>query len=1022
MPAENGDPSGQADQERAPINTQAAAPWPHRHSKARARRTGLGLLLALAVLLTAAWAIPPLLDWGRFRNAIAAFAGAELGRPVVIGGDVALRLFPEAVLTASDITVPDTGDGMSARIASLRLEVAIGPLLAGRLVMRDLVLGSPVLTLPWPLPGSIVDPARPNLPHAFAAHVENGTVQAGHAVVTGITAAIHGGNQPSEAQEAGPVATFGAEGFAAFDGQRWRFTTALGAPDADGVSPVDLAVQGQGPAHDTGGAIQGTLVDGVLQGRLRAAGSDLSLLIPASALAWRAEAPFTASGERVESGAMTLSLGGAPATAGLSLQLSAPTRLDGHLHAASLDLDGWSRLLTGRFASFTPPAIPMRLDIGADSARLLGGTLGPVSGALLFDGAHAAVEGVAAQLPGGAKLHFSGGIGRFSDASLAVQGPATLDAPDLHATLAWLRGLAPHLIDAVPAEVLHTARLAGEARLAPGRMAVSHMSGQLDDSHVSGGFELAFGQHPHVSVDAAFDHLVIDNWLHGLSMQPGIALQSAAKQFAGVETDLHLRAATADWGGEKLASLALDATTGAAGLSVAHAAASLPDMTLSLSGTLAADGRVVSARAHAAAPDAARLLARLPPAWRLAPGLWHGPAQLSANADGPPNALGLQLRAELADLVVEADQTRDTLAGTADTTFTGRHPGVPFLLESLGLPGAEPWIGAGSLAILAHLHSAPGLITLTDLTLDAADLFAHAHGTLRGGAAPLLTLDIVADQLRLPGWADLTPVDGRTPAWAPQDVLGGLESKIHFTAGSVMVGGHPFANDVTAEIDAAGGDIFVDVPRASVAGGTLTTQAAIDTAQTPPASALRLQLAKASISGPLTALPIGLDAGDASLDLDLTASGATSTNLLGSLSGSAHVALRDAGILGVDLTALDRSLTTRPGPLRAPQLRASVLQALASGETAGLSGNAEIVFDHGIALLSGTNLGATEGVLSVDGKVALPARMLDVTIGVTPSVPGAPHFAIRLAGPAGAIKPAIDLGTYQPVRKPKRRR
>ncbi len=974
-------------------------------------------MLALVVLLTAAWAIPPLLDWGRFRTAIAAFAGAELGRPVQINGDVALRLFPAAVLTATDIAVPDTGDGMSARIASLRLEVSIGPLLAGRLVMRDLVLGSPILTLPWPLPASIVSPARPNVPHAFAAHVENGTVQAGQTRITGITAAIHGGSEPSEAQEATPVATFGAEGFAAFDGQRWRFTTALGAPDADGVSPVDLAVQGQGSARDTGGAIQGTLNEGVLQGRLRAAGSDLSLLIPASAMAWRAEAPFTASGDRIESGAISLSLGGAPANAGFTLQLGAPTRLDGHLHAATLDLDGWSRLLGGTVASFATPAIPMRFDVDADHASLLGGTLDALSFALLFEGGHAALDGVSALLPGGAQMRASGRIGRGPGDTLSEQGPATLDAPDLHTTLAWLHGLAPALVDALPPRVLRTARLTGEARLSPGHLAVSHLSGQLDDSKLTGGFDLAFGAHPRLAVDAGFDHLVLDDWLAGATLQPGMALATAAKKFSGAETDLHLRAGTADWAGEKLSALTLNATTGAGGLSIARATATLPDMIVTLSGTLAPDGHVLAAHAHAAAPDAAKILARLPPSWRLAPGLWHGPAELSATADGPPSALGLQLRADLADLVVEADQRRDTLAGTSETTLTMRHPGVPFLLASLGLPGADPWIGAGSLALLAHLDTAPGITRLTDATLDAADLHAHGHGTLRGGATPILALDIEADQLPLPAWADLKPSDNPAPAWPQPDFLNGLLANIHLAAAALTLGAQPAATNVTADIGAGQGNIFVDLPHASLAGGTLTAQAAIDTTAKAALSALRVHLAKAAINLPLSAAPIGIESGNADLDLDVTASGATEASLVASLSGAAHLTLRDAGLSGLDLPALDQLLAAHPGPPRAPKLRAAVQQALATGQTDGLSGDADILFDQGTATLRGAALASTEGALSIDGKIALLARTLDLTIGVTPATPTPQHFALRLTGPAGAIKPAIDLGTPAPAHK-----
>jgi hypothetical protein len=86
---------------------QEAATWPQRDEAARpsaGRRVlrGLGVfVVALAALLViSAWVIPPMLDWGRFRASIAAIAGAQLGRTVQIGGDVALRLFPQPVLTA----------------------------------------------------------------------------------------------------------------------------------------------------------------------------------------------------------------------------------------------------------------------------------------------------------------------------------------------------------------------------------------------------------------------------------------------------------------------------------------------------------------------------------------------------------------------------------------------------------------------------------------------------------------------------------------------------------------------------------------------------------------------------------------------------------------------------------------------------------------------------------------------------------------------------------------------------------
>jgi len=998
-----------------PIPSHAAAPWPLAPAarRQRARRTGIGVLAMVAVVIAAAWAVPPMLDWNRFRGAISTIVGAELGRKVVIGGDVALRLLPQAVLTATDVTVPDGGDGMSARIASLRLEVGLGPLLAGRLVVRDLVLGSPVITLPWPLPNSVVSPARPSLPHAFAAHVENGTLHAGLAAITGITAAIHGGPAPADAPGAGPVATFGAEGFAAFDGQRWRFTTALGAPDADGVSAVDLAVQGEGPAHDTGGAIQGTLADGVLQGHLHAAGSDLSLLMPASALAWRAEAPFTASGERIESAALTLSLGGAPASASFTLQLAPPTRFDAHLTAASLDLDGWSRLFSGTFAGFAPPSIPMRLDLSAGRGRLLGGTLGALSGLLVFDGEEARVENIQAMLPGSARLQFSGRIERGSGGKLTADGPAKLEAPDLHATLAWLRPMAPALFAAVPDHVLRSASLTGTARLTPGRLSVSGMSGQLDNSLVSGGFDFAFGVHPTFSAQTHFDHVSIDDWLLGARLHPGMPLDAAVKPFTANETNLRIGAASATWRGKAFTNVLLDAATGAGGVRLNQATASTPDFTVALSGALASDGTLSGFHLHGSTPDLARLVATLPQVWRVPAVPIHAPARLTASGEGPPGALGLQMRAETGDLVVEADQHRDTASGAADTTLTLRHPSTSSLLDMLGVPGTKAWLGDGSTAFLAHLHTAPGVARVSDFTLNAADLHLRGHGDVSyAGAAPAISLDLDADQLALPG-VDELPITGLPFAALPA----GWQVDAKLSASNVELGLRPAAQDLSAEIAAAEDNVVIDLRHAIVAGGVLSAQAAADATRAPMLVAVRAALSKATLAGKISEWPIGVTSGNADLDLDLSSLGDTWRSLIGGLSGDAHLAIRESTLTGLSLAHLDRAFAGRTAPSRA-----SLLDALTTGETGGLSGAADIAIDQGHASIASAALSSSEGTVSVAGKFALADSQADLTIGVTPSLQGSTMFAIRLTGAGTNVKSSVDLGKFEPrARRPERR-
>ena len=70
------------------------------------------------------------------------------------------------------------------------------------------------------------------------------------------------------------------------------------------------------------------------------------------------------------------------------------------MNASTLDLDGWARLLNGTFAGFDPPSIPMRLDLAADGATLLGGVLGGISGVLLLEGGHATLDNVTAHPAG----------------------------------------------------------------------------------------------------------------------------------------------------------------------------------------------------------------------------------------------------------------------------------------------------------------------------------------------------------------------------------------------------------------------------------------------------------------------------------------------------------------------------------------------------------------------------------------------------------------------------------------------
>ena len=115
------------------------------------RRIGLLMASLLVVLLGVALVLPPLWDWSRQRETMEAFAAAALGRPVRIEGAISLTLLPEPTLSAGRVQVLGDSDGGELRIRSLRLGVALWPLLRGRVVAKELVLRGPELRLPWPL-------------------------------------------------------------------------------------------------------------------------------------------------------------------------------------------------------------------------------------------------------------------------------------------------------------------------------------------------------------------------------------------------------------------------------------------------------------------------------------------------------------------------------------------------------------------------------------------------------------------------------------------------------------------------------------------------------------------------------------------------------------------------------------------------------------------------------------------------------------------------------------------------------
>src|ERR1700722_18568126 len=262
-----------------------------------------GVVVA-AALIPCAWVLPSLVGWNRFRGEIADLASGSLGGSVRIDGRVAFPLLPQPMLTAASVTVAGGDHGVSVTAAQLRLRVGLWPLLSGRIDARELVLHGVDMRVPWPLePSALVVHAPPWLT-SLSARIEDGRLAIGNLAFTGIEATLITDDYTGSYQVAG---------VAQLSGQPWRFTARLTQPGGDGSAGLDVTLDGQDKLQGTGVALTGQIAgDGSFAGHIIGRGPNLSQLLPAPPLPFKAEGRLTVAGGLAAADDLAVDLGGSP--------------------------------------------------------------------------------------------------------------------------------------------------------------------------------------------------------------------------------------------------------------------------------------------------------------------------------------------------------------------------------------------------------------------------------------------------------------------------------------------------------------------------------------------------------------------------------------------------------------------------------------------------------------------------------------------------------------------------------------
>jgi hypothetical protein len=964
------------------------------------RRIVAGIVLGTVLLVAAAAAVPQLLDWTRYRRTIEDVASRQLGRPVRIEGGIGLVLLPQPVLTADRVVIaaPDEdGPAVSLKVNALRLEVALPPLLVGRVVPRALVLHRPELRVSWPVP----EPLRPGSsewPGAFAAQIEQGRVVVGRFVLEDVD-----GRFASAAD-----GTLSASGTATASGLAWHVTARLGATAEDGARTVALALDGQGRAAGLGGAFEGTIgADATVAGRLTGRGPDLSLLLPAPPVPFGAAGPVRIAAGRITAEDLALTVGGSPAEASVALQMRPAGRLDIGVSLGRLDLDRWLPALRAAPARLDGWTIPSAVDLSAEAGIWHGGTLRRLRATLVSGKAGTELRELEAVLPGEAALSAAGRLAGGTQ-GLRFAGSAQLAMTDLRTTLAWLAGAGGERIGALPLPRAGT--VAARVTAGGGVLHLGEMAGQLDGSPLGGTLDWRPAGEPRLDADLRLDRLALDPFVPDRMPGPAVLPASLAGR-------LRLAVAKARLRGVGIDGFLIDAAAAEGALAVRELSGTVRGVRIAGSGTVGASGTVTDAKLDLAAADARPIEAALPPEWRLAPALWRGPIALQATAEGPPAALAVRVGLDLADARVEAQPTIDLAGRSWSGPVTLRHPGAARLLAALGLPGARDWVGDGSLSAMGQITGRPGVVTADRFDLTAGALRLGGGLSLETGTGePRLTGRLAADALpvALPG-----PWDRDPPGLAG---LRGWSAAVQVEADALFAAGaadRPL-RQARAMVTLEGGRLRIGSFEARLGAAAVQGTAELDASGEIPAVTVEAGVSGLDVAAPLTGWPIDVVSGRGDAEIHLRGEGHSPAAVIATASGSARLMLRDGELAGLDLPAAQSALAGAGGG-RAGGTEAAVRAALNGGMTPFRMLMAAATVGNGVATLQDAGIDAPSGTVAVAGEISVPSYAagprLDLALTLRPDLGGGagqdasdpPAIGLRLAGPAGAPRRTPEL-------------
>jgi uncharacterized protein involved in outer membrane biogenesis len=538
--------------------------------------TLLSFAIGLILALLGALVIPHFIRWNDHRAFFEAEASRLVGIKVKVGGDIDAEMLPFPSVTLRAIAIGPAGEGSRVRARSLRIELALGPLMRGELRAKEMRLVAPQFNIGLDKQGEIDWP-----PLALAndtLSIDRLSIENGHVTLTDV-------NSKSKLEFdqlwfvgdvrslAGPIR---GKGEFVTGGGLYGYELSAGRSGPDGTRvklslktdeyPLTVEAEGQLSLDHATPRFDGALA------LSRPAGAVLANGKAVAYEPWRLTSKVKAGASSATMDDVAFHYGpderAATLVGSAEFKFGAQPQLLGALSARQIDLD---RLLATAEAprhlplaavqafgdmlgSALRPPWPVRLTLGIDTVTVGGSAVQNVSSELRSDGTSWTLDRLELRAPGFTQVKVAGRLYPLGK-GMGFAGRASVDSNDPKNLVTWLAGHATAAAQFKPWQVK------GDVTLGADRIAVEHMRTEFERGTAEGSVVYAWpaGGRP-ARLDGALRaaELDFDSVIgFGRSALAGLGLERPGEVTLAIEVG---RARVAGFGARDLAAkLALDA-------------------------------------------------------------------------------------------------------------------------------------------------------------------------------------------------------------------------------------------------------------------------------------------------------------------------------------------------------------------------------------------------------------------------------------------------------------------------------